>query len=48
MATGDHDADASCGRTSLDVGAVAHEAEIKLTAEGPVLVSIELLTGDRR
>ncbi len=37
-----------CGREQLDVGAVVHEAEIKLTADAPVLVEIELLAARRR
>jgi hypothetical protein len=36
-----------CGRDLLRYGAMVHEADIRLTGDGPVLVAIELV-GERR
>jgi len=35
--------DSGCDVSALKVGAVVHEATVKLTAAGPVLVAIELV-----
>jgi hypothetical protein len=44
---GAFNAEGGCGASQLKVGAVVHEALVKLTGDGPVLVAIELLAGER-